>query len=393
VACVLALFSWVAPAATAQETGGATALEGDPVAHHLLRIVTAMEPRPAEEAEALERAGLELERGAVLQHLRTVLPEDPPLSWRRAALELLTQHAAAEDLSLLGELVLDPASGELAADDLVPPFRDALVRVLRRAGADARELHWLADRAAPLRSEVIRAVGESGRSEGLAWLGGELAEPALVAPALREIARLAEGAARHEATEVAPLVRPFVQHAEPGERRHAVRALGVLEDVGAVPLLIDLLEQEGDSGLGRMAHASLQRIAGWKLPPQAGAWRSWYGEQDRWWREQAPLHLEHLTSEDDARVVAAVHALSAQRLFRHEIAQRLAGALGSHPSAAVRGQLCLGLARLGSRSVVDGLVRGLEDEDLGVREHALAALRSITGLGLPPAVDAWEQAL
>jgi hypothetical protein len=126
-----------------------------------------------------------------------------------------------------------------------------------------------------------------------------------------------------------------------------------------------------------MAHNALRQVSGVDLPAQSSAWQHWYAEEQRWLAEDGTRSIERLHSEDDAAVVSAVRDLSEHTLHRDRIALELSPFLSSHASPAVRGQICLALARLGSKQALPDLIEALEDEDPTVRRHAQTALSSL----------------
>jgi HEAT repeat protein len=66
--------------------------------------------------------------------------------------------------------------------------------------------------------------------------------------------------------------------------------------------------------------------------------------------------------------------------------------LATHPSPAVRAQICLALGRLGSERALPELVDVLRDGDPELRDKAAQALHEITGLEVADPRD-WPDVL
>jgi hypothetical protein len=329
---------------------------------------------------------------AVVEHVRNGLAAAPDEPWRRTALALIGLHGGSSQFSLLAQLVCD---GRDAAPHpgLVEPFAEALAAVMRREGADARELRWLAGEAPTLVEAMIHAVGRAGRPEGLDWLTGFLKDPLLGAPALQELGRLAGAAHGERAAETAAAVHPFLSSPDDARRRSALRALSALQQPASLPHLVLHLEHVQTRSEREMTLSALRVISGVKLPGDAAAWGDWLRREGRWFTESAEDTLARLASEDAARVVAAVHELSLHPLHRERFAAPLAALLGAHPAPAVRVQVCLALASLGSDAPLPQLLAALEDDDAGVRASAARALRTLTGLSGGSDRGEWQEAL
>lgn len=341
----------------------------------------------------LERTAVLLGDRTVVNHVRNGLSHSPDPRWRETALWLMGLHASSSDLSILARLLFEDGAGTHVLDALIEPFQEALTRILRRDGSNPRELSWLAGEAAPLTGAIVRAVGMAGDPAGLPWLALMLEDPDVDRIALQEIGRLAPGAGSDLATETSRGVRPLLRSDDASLRKQAIRALGALGDPASIPHLVRVLDQANTDGERKMALAALRRISGVDLPELASAWQSWYGEEQRWFQEEGTAAIQRLSSEDEAEVVAAIHRLSERSLYRERIAAELAPLLAGHSSPTVRGQVCLGLARLGSDAVIPELIGALEDEDLDVRHQAHTALCAIADLPLPPDREAWIRAL
>lgn len=354
------------------------------------------EPQRLSEAQIrlLERTAVSFSPSLVVPYVRQRVENAPDDAWRETALDLLGIHASSADLFLLAELVVEPGAATAGNEALLTPFTESLTEALRREGSSPRVLSWLADGAEPLRRSVIRAVGRAGDPEGLRWLVLELDEPQYRSTALQEIGRLAPRASSDLAVATSRGLHPLLRSPELGVRKHALRALGDLGLSASIPHLIQVLQSADTGGEHGMAHSALRRITRLELPAQAEAWTRWYEEEQRWLDEEGAGALERLDSTSDAEVVASIQALSARQLHRDRIARSLVPLLSKHPSPSVRGQVCVGLTRLGCREVASSLVDALEDEDRDVRGFALSALREF--VDSPPASQdrsEWAKAL
>lgn len=343
-----------------------------------------------EQEMLLERAARFLDGHEVLRLVALRVDDEAAAEWRRAALELLRWHGSSAELGLLLDLVLDEGGRAPADAGLLEAFRVSVIELGRRDCGLAAELDRLGSAVDPVRSTLIRAVGNAGDPAALPWLADQLEEPELTATALQEIGRLA---ACHptRAENVAVRVRPLLHDEDIALRRHAMRTVAALRDEPSIPHLAAILHT-GRPGEQKAALSALQQLTGRDLPGDAAVWWAWYREERSWLAEELPAALVRLASEDDAQVIAAARAVSERGLERDRLALELAVLL-DHGSAAVRGQVCLALMQLGSAEALDPLVVALDDEDPRVRDYACRALSSLTGLALPPEAERWEEAL
>lgn len=328
----------------------------------------------------------------VIDHVRNGLAAAPGEPWRRTALELLALHGGSAQFSLLCQLVCDGRDAAPRAG-LVEPFTEALTAVLRRDGARVQELRWLTVEVPTLIEAVILAVGRAGRPEGLDWLTGFLKDPKLGAAALREIGRLAGAARGERAAETANAVLPLLAAPAESRRRGALRALAALQQPATLPRLVLHLERAQSASEREMTVSALRSISRVNLPADAAAWADWARREKQWLGESATGVLERLAAEDAAEVVSAVHEIARHPLHRERFAPPLAALLAEHDSPALRAQVCLALAQLGSEAPVPQLLAALEDDDPGVRASALRALQALTGLSAGSNRREWQEAL
>ncbi len=349
-------------------------------------------PLTHEQVLLLECTGPLLDRGQVIQAVKDGIAGGSGATWDRSALDLLRWHAMSSEVLLLVRLAEGKSDRTSDASARLNSFRTTLAAVMGRdvgAFSALRSVTLVSD---PVGIAIIRAAGMAGDPEGLTWLTEQLDEEGLADAALQEIGRLARLATDERAVEIADKVRPFLESENPSRRRHAMRALADMGDAQLIPWLIEVLEGP-ESGEHKSALAALKELSGRTLPANAAAWRGWYEEELRWWREEAEATFELLASLDEAAVITGIRTISRHSLGHDRLARRVASLVRGHESAFVRGQACLALAHLGSMVAVDDLVHALEDVDEVVRGHALTALRSLTGLSFPLDRSTWEDAL
>jgi HEAT repeat protein len=349
-------------------------------------------PLGEEQLRLLRRVADLFAQPDVIEHVRNALASAPDEPWRRTALALIGLHGGSSQFSLLSKLACDgrevpPHPG------LVEPFTEALAAVLRRDGAHLHELGWLAGESPTMVEAMMHAVGRAGRPEGLDWLTGFLKNPHLAVPALQEIGRLAGAARGERAAETAAAVLPFLSSPADARRRAALRALSALQQPASLPRLVLHLGRVQTRSEREMTLSALRTISGVNLPGDAAAWEDWLRREKQWRAESFEAALARLASEDAGEVVAAVHELSLHPLHRERFAPPLAALLAEHASAAVRAQICLALARLGSEAPVPQLLAALEDGDPDVRASAQRALRTLTGISAGTNRRDWQEAL
>ena len=113
-----------------------------------------------------------------------------------------------------------------------------------------------------LRPAVIRALGETESPRALALLAEVLAwHTEHAALAIAQVSRVGASDSHETNTAICDHIRPFLDPTDPELCRVASLALGELEDLRSVPLLIELLEYEGP-GLAENVVWALRRITG-----------------------------------------------------------------------------------------------------------------------------------
>lgn len=343
-----------------------------------------------EQALLLERASRAFDARDVVGFLERRARDAVDVEWRRAALELLGWHGTSAELGLLLALVLDDDDAPPSDTGLLEAFRASMIEIGRRDSGLTAEVERSSLAIDPVRATLIRALGNAGDPVALPWLADQLDDQELTAAALQEIGRLA-ACSHTRSEEVAARVRPFIHAEDVALRRHAMRAVASLRDEASVPHLAAILHV-GNASEQKSALAALRQLTGRELPGDAAVWWAWYRAEQTWLVEQLPAVLAQLPEGSEAQVITAVRALSERGLERERLALELLPLL-DHASSAVRAQVCLALARLGSTEVLDELMAAMDDEEPSVRDGAWRALGSLTGLDLPPETETWRAAL
>ena len=208
---------------------------------------------------------------------------------------------------------------------------------------------------------------------------------------LAHVGRAARGLPRPIDPVVRDAVRAYLWKGDNQRVRAAAQALGELEDFESIENLIDLLVSE-ESSIRGAAHWALERITGLSLTADAERWRNWYEDQEKWYRTRLPELVKALADPDTGAVFRALQELAGRRYERHALSRHVETVL-EHDSAQLRALACMTLGRLGSGNSTLSLVERLEDPDSEVARAASNALERITGLELPPSVEAWNEAL
>ena len=344
---------------------------------------------PEERQRLLERLR-SLGPRALARFLEQTVGKTSPEHPRLVALECLEGCATGSEVCALVRLAT-PGEGT-PSSRLRAALRSALLWTLER---DARAFGALVaawrGSGTELRAELLAAVGERGDPAGLellAWVAsfeGEEFHRALADACLRIAARAQGPEARRHLEALCVLL-----DSQDGVCVQTISiALARARVETAIPAWIELL---GSDSRGTRARAlrSLQELTGLDLGSTGARWLAWHEAECAWLEEQAPRVLSELESDDDARVLAALRALSRHRLQRDELAEAV-GKLLAHATPAVRLCACSALQNLGSPRALAALAGALADEDEAVAHCAWSALRQLTGLDLPLDEDLWRQ--
>ncbi len=326
-------------------------------------------PAPTEPAPTLGERALELER-------LSGMPRPPRPS-------ALVRLAGPEDA------LLPPA----VPDELRSALRRALVRSL--ASPEAFEDLPRAWRLTPaeLRTELVRAVGERGDPAGLEFLAWVVTfeAPGVEREVASALLRLAPEAREPEQRAALDELCVLLESDDPACLQSASIALSRARVAAAVPAWIELLGSESRA-VRACALRSLESSSGLSLGEGPERWLAWHASELAWFEHELPAARDELESGAPERVLAAIRAIAARRLFQDELAQALLASL-EDADQAVRTCACRALATLRSRVALEALVATLEDEDPSVARAAWEALRAISGSDLPPDASLWRAAV
>lgn len=321
---------------------------------------------------ALTAAFGRLSSEALLSFLRGRLGAAPASDERVACLRLIAKVGDEESLPLAFDIARPGKATAGMQPAIDAELEHALAELLRREPRSYLVAAAILPTAPALQAPAARAIGTVKDVRGLELLEGLLADPFLETLVVTQATRLLPLASADQAE---PFLEPLREHlleSEDGLRRAAALALGRLEDVGAIPNLIPLLDAENGTPC-REAHWALCRITGLALPAERSAWEGWYREEKRWVEQGAPALFECLRSGDHATMVDAVRRLARHRLHREAIAEVLAKGF-AHPDPQVRVLIVAGLVQLGGRRATAALEDARDDPNEIVRLRVAEAL-------------------
>jgi len=406
---VVRVFEVVAGEAAEEQARALSALDPHPLSSFvdllaLQRIPTAwfresQDAEPSDPRGPLGPESLAALRGTLAQvplaELRpffaTLAAEDPRLDRREVCVSVLAEVGERRDLKLVIELAtpLDEHARVLPRS-LRKSYESALRSILERDAGALRTLQGAFDDVhVGLSSATIDAIGSVPSEDALMALAALLGRVrGLDAYVLSAIARLGPEVRQPVSEGVLSAVRDLLTQADPGVVRAAVRACGRLEDYEAIPRLLDMLSGS-DENLSTSAHMALGEITGLPLHADARMWSSWYRHESEWWQVESADIFRELASGDELQVSNAINEVTGRHLFRHELAEALLPVLDrQEPELVV--MACRSLGQVGSPVALQPLVICLEHTDWSVRRAAWIALARITGLDLPPEIEAWE---
>lgn len=234
---------------------------------------------------------------------------------RPALVELLAdaRRASVEGLAPTPEQrrVLRAAVGEEVREDA--QLVEAVVRSVRACRAS----FGLA---------CVRGLGDAGTAESLAGLAQLLGNgDGLDLFVLEALGRAAAGVEGPLPPSVAPEIRYALRAPDADLRRSAARAAGAVGDESAIPLLIELVEDE-DAALAGAAAEALAQMTGLAFGSRRAAWERWFlGETEFLEHDLQRLSRVLLNGEPAARS-AAVKAIASGRLGVDQRAQALVDA-------------------------------------------------------------------
>ncbi len=293
----------------------------------------------------------------------------PPATLLRAQVELTAHLAPASELGTLLDLL------EAVPETIDERARGAALETfLGRHPSGSSDLDRAARaRSLPLSLALVRALGKCRDTQALDFLC-ELAErePECADLVLAQLQRIGPGP--HEATNraICAAAGASFGSARAQTASAAARTLGRFAAAEAADALLAGLESE---------HASVREACEWALSEMSGlrpmggpaAWRRWLEGEQQWRAVDLPNVGLALESGNEASIVQALNSLSKHRLFRHELAQRIAPSV-LHAKSDVRVAACRALSELGSLLCARELERALSYPDEATRAAARAAL-------------------
>jgi HEAT repeat protein len=236
---------------------------------------------------------------------------------------------------------------------------------------------------------TFRQIGSASALEALVDLLGW--DPELEASILDEMARFPPMALAALDDFSREHLRFRLNREDPAVRAAAIRLAAAIQDMRAVPQVVQLLEDPA----GRVRSAALdalQHLSGKRLAPRIEDWSRWQAAEREWFEAEGAALLGALADAEPAEVLAAMRSVTAHRLYRREFVLALLDLL-ERDSPGVRRCAISSLRMLEAREAVAELIETLEDSEPGVRREAWRALVAITGEDLPAEPEVWEAAL
>ena len=132
-------------------------------------------------------------------------------------------------------------------------------------------------------------------------------------------------------------IREALEHTDPAYRARASVALGRLHAAFAVNELIARLSDE-DRSVRRSALWALQELSGNAWSGDAKRWSDWWASEENWLNESFDSTLDGLRSDDPARKLAALDALSLHPVYAPRIVRELSVLQFEDPTLAKRAQ-------------------------------------------------------
>ncbi|HEX6884292.1 MAG TPA: HEAT repeat domain-containing protein [Planctomycetota bacterium] len=361
------------------------------VAAHGLLPAASGEPRPlgAEWQRVVRESLAARPRRELVPLLEDLAARPPSAPESREAQLLLESVGSADHLRLLVRLTCPPPARPGLVPELRAGFESAVSAILvRDPAALARLPALLAESPAALAAPLVDGLARQPSAEATRLLAGLLGR----APGLDVLLllRLAErGPLVGEAAGLHGSVRRYLRERDPVVVGVAAQACGRLGDEEAIGELVTLLGHE-DGRVRASAIDALQRLTGLAYGPDPERWLRWYRAEERWWEQEAEPLLIHVERGRGLEFVRASREVLEHRLYRARIAR--AFALGLSRAQDEDAELaCQALARLRSPVGVAALVEALDHRDGRVRLAAWKALRTITGVELPPDPAAWAR--
>ncbi len=332
---------------------------------------------------------------AMLARFRQYVKPEVEAGMKLAAVRSLASVRDERSLPLILEFAASMDPMVLSSTSVRETFGRAIVQQLQECG-NLTPLDGVASEVTPETQSILAmAVARSGVSGSVGFLVTLLGDTdQMDALFLREIevsAKLNQASDAEAHEESLRAVRGYLERGSSDLCRAAIAALGSLHDRSSIPALIQRLADE-DSFVSRSARSSLTMMARTDLGQDPAIWQAWYEEQTTWWSETAPSVILILQSEDPAEAHKSLAALLEHPLWRHDLAEVI-GPLALRADRPIAPAACVALGRLGSRRAIPFLLDAILSDKPEIRDHANAALRSITGLDLDADYIEWSRAL
>jgi len=329
----------------------------------------------------------------VLDEVRRMVGDNADYGVRMVAMRVLARVTSAGAFDVWHHVVsgIEPVMLMRAGDG--GPIEEALTSILARDRSAYRALvRSVPELEPPLWPTVARAVGNAGQEAGLEVLERLAGRtPETDAAVLAEVAVIAEGLYSVSPDRCYSWIRPMLHADDQRTRSRAIATLVDLGDADSIPNFVDMLDDPARR-VQRGARQALEQLSGRKLGQEPDAWDQWYTLQLRWLETEAVVLREKIDSHDPAEVVAAVGALSQRRVFREELVEMLANALG-RKEAEIVAATCIALGQLGSKRAAPYLLDALRDPEDLVRDSAWRALKLLTDEDLPREYEVWARRL
>jgi len=359
-----------------------------------LELAPTVELRPLPDRDVLlVGALLDFDPRLVLDLLDRQVTEQSRVGQRLIAARVLGGLRDPRSLAVLLRIMRQTEPIQFERPHVVAYYEEALAGVLAGRPEGLSELRRDAEGLAPkILPIVVAAVPFQGSSEGAKLVFDLLDLDSSLAPAvLDRISEVAGTLHDAELDDTLWQVHWLVDNPDANIRREAALALGNLQDSTSCPKLIQML-QDSDRRVVGAALWALRNMSERNFAADVQLWLGWY-EDERAWFEGPAVELEsELRSPDPARVTHAVALLCHHPLFKHRLAATLGPLLlGEDPGTAATA--CAALGQLGSRRAVPFLVARLEYPEDAVTADVRRTLEVLTGLSLPAAGEAWNEAL
>lgn len=323
--------------------------------------------------EACRRALDRLEGQLLYEYLRERAGAGASLGQQVALVQLLGEIGNASAVpTLVGIMNGIPELG-LRCEVHASCCRRALQQLLRREGGGAYDQvqRAFSSLATAARRVVVEAAGEIGTEADTDLLGNLLgAHEDLDLTILEQLVKVGQRPGFPRS--ITEKIRDQLGSPRASVRRLAAQALGRMRVAEAVGGLIAALD-DADEIVVREAHQALFLLFGVMRPPERGAWRAVWEEEEGWQEQRCPQLLIALRSADAGEQIEALTELSRHRLHADALTDPI-GELLSGTVAPIRQAACSALGRLGSPRAIPHLERAAEDETAAVRSSAVQAL-------------------